>query len=93
MSPHAADPDLAGLVNLNRTLWFRYAATSAARLTVSTASSDLAYYTVVLAYTGPAGASLASLTPVGCNDDVDGGVQSRLALDIAAGSYYWIQVG
>ena len=89
--PTRCGPGLAGMIYLDRTLWFRYAATWAARLTVSTTGSD--YDTAILAYSGPPGASLASLTRVGCNDDVDGGVHSRLAFDVAAGGDYWIQVG
>ncbi|MFQ5516564.1 MAG: S8 family serine peptidase [Acidimicrobiia bacterium] len=71
------------------TVWYRVQPPSDASLVVDTRGS--AFDTVLGVYSGTVG----SLTQVGCNDDIDFGVDldSEVSFPATAGSSYWIQVG
>jgi hypothetical protein len=79
----ADDPDCVGRAH---TVWYRFTPTVGATIVAHTAGSD--YDTTLSAYTGTRG----SLTQVACNDDAIG-LQSRIQLDVAAGTTYHFMVG
>ena len=69
-------------------MWYRFTASSNGTLTANTLGSS--YDTILAAYTGSCGA----LIPVAgaCNDDTNGGVQSRVSLAATAGVTYYFLV-
>jgi len=69
-------------------MWYRFTASSTGTLTANTFGSR--YDTILAAYTGSCGA----LSPVAgaCNDDANGGVQSRVSLAATAGVTYYFLV-
>src|SRR5260370_32510970 len=69
-----ADPTPCFFVG--RTVWFRYVADFTGALRIDTAGSS--YDTVLEAYQG----TVNSSSFIGCNDDVDGTLQSRLILQV-----------
>ncbi len=77
------------------TVWFRFTASTSGSVTIDTYGSDVAYDTVLAAYTGTA---LNALTLVGCNDDSgndDNGTtfHSLITFAATAGTAYYIQAG
>jgi hypothetical protein len=77
------DPDCAGRAH---TVWYRFTPTADASIVAHTAGSD--YDTTLSAYTGTRG----SLDQIACNDDAIG-LQSRIQLDVTAGTTYHFMVG
>ena len=76
---------------LGKTVWFRYVPPTDATIQADTAGSD--FDTVLAVWRG---SSLAALTQVACNDDIDrgaGNLRSRAAFAVTAGQTYMIQVG
>jgi Putative Ig domain len=76
-------PDDPYCYGRNQTVWFAYTPQSNIRLEANTFGSN--YDTTVSAYTGTRGA----LTPVACNDDSAGTLQSRVRFDATAGTTYY----
>ena len=74
--------------SLDRTVWYRYPATSTGNVTVSTIGSN--FDTVLSVYTG---GSVSALTSILCNDQIDKTDQSRLTFQAVSGTTYYIQVG
>ncbi len=74
--------------SLDRTVWYRYPATSTGNITVSTIGSN--FDTVLSVYTG---SSVSALTSILCNDQIDKTDQSRLTFQAVSGTTYYIQVG
>lgn len=68
-------------------VWYRWTAPSAGDATVDTLGSG--FDTLLAVYTGGA---VNGLTPVASSDDVDGGLQSRVAFRAVAGTTYRIAV-
>jgi hypothetical protein len=79
----ADDPDCAGRAH---TAWYRF--TPAADATIVAHTADSNYDTTLSAYTGARG----SLTQLACNDDAIG-LQSRIQLDVTAGTTYHLMAG
>ena len=77
------DPDCVGRAH---TVWYRFTPTADATIVAHTAGSD--YDTTLSAYTGTRG----SLTQIACNDDAIG-LQSRIQLDVTAGTTYHFMAG
>ena len=73
---------------IGATVWYRFAPEGSTMLRVDTEGSD--FDTVLAVYTGGA---VDDLTVVGCNDDTDGTVQSRIVYEPTPGTTYWIQAG
>lgn len=73
---------------IGATVWYRLAPEASTMLRVDTEGSD--FDTVLAVYTGGA---IDDLTAVGCNDDTDGTVQSRIVFQPTPGTTYWIQAG
>jgi len=71
----------------NATLWYRFTPDVTQFVQAETLGSD--FDTVIGVYTG---ATLASLTPVACNDDADG-LQSKVVAQLEGGRTYYFQVG
>ncbi len=66
--------------------WFEFVAPEAGIVTISTLNSN--YDTVLSAHSGVCG----DLSPLTCNDDVDGTLQSRIQLSVLAGETYRVEV-
>jgi hypothetical protein len=79
----ADDPDCVGT---GPTVWFSYIAPASGWLDVDTFGSD--YDTTLSAYTGTAG----NLVQLECNDD-NMSAQSRVVVQVAAGTRYYFMVG
>jgi hypothetical protein len=79
-------PDDPFCVLSNQTVWFSFTPTQDLRLEANTFGSN--YDTTLAVYTGVRG----SLTSLGCNDDSNGTLQSRVRFDAKAGTTYYIQV-
>ena len=73
---------------MGRTVWYRFTAASALKVTVSTAGSTVD--TVVGAWRGTA---MNALTEVKCDDDGGANHTSLATFDAAAGQTYYVQVG
>lgn len=80
------DPLLCSGDQGGATVWYRLVAPADGRLTVDTSGSG--YDTVLAVLSGERG----SLTRLACNDDADGGLTSRLQLDVVAGATYYLEV-
>jgi hypothetical protein len=75
-----------------RTVWYTFAYPINSPITVTTVGST--FDTVVSVYSGPAsGATPASLSPVGCNDDANGTLLSSITFSAVAGQRYYVQIG
>jgi hypothetical protein len=91
-------PSGPGCAPLGNTVWYRYVAPRDRTLTAQTTGLDAStpdsdFDTVLAAYRGT---SLAGLTQVACNDDIDnagGNLRSRVEFDVEAGQTYYFQVG
>ena len=81
------EPPACGSLSIGSTVWFSYTPPINQTLTADTFGSG--FDTILAAYTG---SSLGSLTEVACNDD-DGGLQSRVSFEAAAGTTYYFQAG
>lgn len=81
-----AEPNPCG--PMGATVWHRWHAPGSGTAVVDTLNSD--FDTVLAVHTGT---GLASLAPVGCNDDVAGTSQSQVVFPAQAGVTYWIQAG
>lgn len=79
-------PDDPECVGQGPTVWYRFTPSADASIVAHTAGSD--YDTTLSAYTGTRG----SLTQIACNDDAIG-LQSRIQLDVTAGTTYHFMVG
>ncbi len=79
-------PDDPFCVVRNQTVWFAFTPTQNQRLEANTFGSD--YDTTLSVYTGTRGA----LTQIGCNDDSNGTLQSRVRFDAVAGTTYYFEV-
>lgn len=88
-SAAAAEPSVPGPACGNRStgksVWYRYTAPTTTTLVANTYGST--YDTILAAYSG----SCSALTPVVCNDDSVGS-QSRVSLQVTAGTTYYFQV-
>ncbi len=83
----ADDPNLECVSGQRyHSVWYRITPLVNSRLTIDTFGSQ--YDTVLAVWTGKRGA----LHSVGCNDDSDGQSQSRLAVDVRAGTVYYIEI-
>jgi uncharacterized delta-60 repeat protein len=80
----ADDPSCAG--DDGSTVWYSFTATEAVRIVADTFGSD--YDTTLSGFAGDRG----SLTQLACNDDAQG-LQSRIALDVAAGESVSVMAG
>lgn len=80
----AGDPNCAGA---GPTVWFSYLPSASGWLDCDTFGSS--YDTTLSVYTGTPG----SLTQLRCNDDSGSGVQSRVVLEVTAGTRYYFMVG
>ncbi|MGC1375721.1 MAG: hypothetical protein WA821_05850 [Anaerolineales bacterium] len=67
-------------------VWYTYTPASTGVLTLDTFGSN--YDTMLAVWTG----ARASLVNVGCNDDSDAVVQSKLAISVSVGQTYYIEV-
>ncbi len=84
------DPDLTscGLTGTGvATVWYQYTPTSDTAISIDTSGTD--YNTYIAVWTGPRG----DLTLVACNDDFDNTEQSSLAIQVSAGTTYYIEIG
>lgn len=79
-------PDDPFCVSRTQTVWFAFTPTQNQRLEANTFGSN--YDTTLSVYTGSRGA----LTSLGCNDDSNGTLQSRVRFDAVAGTTYFIEV-
>ncbi len=84
-TPQNGEPAHAG--TLGASLWFRWTAPASGQLTLTTSGSVLD--TVIAAYSG---AALTGLTSLAENDDVGGGIASRIEFPVTAGVTYRIAV-
>ena len=84
----AGEPLHAGELG-GRSVWYRWTAPASGPVTFRTAGST--FDTILATYTGNAVNGLAPV-PSGSNDDVDGGVQSRVTFSATAGTTYRIAV-
>jgi hypothetical protein len=73
---------------IGNTVWYTFTPAASASVGIDTFGSS--FDTVLAVYTGGA---LGGLTPVVCNDDRDGTLQSRVSFTAQAGTTYRIQVG
>ena len=76
---------------IGKTVWYRLVPGSSGTLTAATAGSG--FDTVLALYRG---SSLAALTSLACNDDVNydaGDLTSRVSASVTAGQTYYIQAG
>ena len=69
------------------TVWYRFTAEATEFVQADTFGSD--FDTAIAVHVG---GTLASLTPVACNDDTEG-LQSRVVAELEAGRTYYFQVG
>lgn len=79
-------PDDPFCVGRTQTVWFDFTPTQNLRIEANTFGSN--YDTTLSVYTGPRGA----LTQIGCSDDANGTVQSRVRFDAVAGTTYHFMV-
>lgn len=79
-------PDDPFCVSRSQTVWFAFTPTQNLRLEANTFGSN--YDTTLSVYTGPRGA----LTLLGCNDDSNGTLQSRVRFNAVAGTTYYFEV-
>ena len=79
-------PDDPFCVSRTQTVWFAFTPTQNVRLEANTFGSN--YDTTLSVYTGSRGA----LTQLGCNDDANLSVQSRVRFNAVAGTTYFIEV-
>jgi C1A family cysteine protease len=70
----------------NRSVWYKYTPSVSGTAVIDTFGSN--YDTVLSAYTGACG----SFTSVGCNDESSGGHQSKITLNVTAGTTYYLMV-
>jgi hypothetical protein len=70
----------------NQSLWFKFTPATNMRIEANTFGSN--YDTTLGVFTGTRG----SLTQIGCNDDSNGSVQSRIRFDATAGTTYYFMV-
>ena len=75
---------------LGSTVWYTITQPTTGRTVVTTISSETRYDTVLAIYSG---SSLAGLSTLDCNDDSDGGTQSRASANMLSNTAYRIQVG
>src|SRR5205823_8881895 len=76
-------PDDPFCVTRNQTVWFAFTPSQNMRIEANTFGSN--YDTTLSVYRGTRGA----LTPIGCNDDSNGTLQSRVRFDAVAGTTYF----
>lgn len=79
-------PDDPFCITRNQTVWFAFTPTVNARLEANTFGSN--YDSTLSVYTGTRGA----LRSLGCNDDSNGTLQSRVRFDAVAGTTYYFEV-
>jgi hypothetical protein len=79
-------PDDPFCVTRNQTVWFAFTPAQNMRIEANTFGSN--YDTTLSVYTGTRG----SLTQIGCNDDSNGTLQSRVRFDAVAGTTYFFMV-
>jgi hypothetical protein len=79
-------PDDPFCLTRNQTVWFSFTPTQNMRIEANTFGSN--YDSTLSVYTGTRGA----LTSLGCNDDSNGTLQSRVRFDAVAGATYHIMV-
>lgn len=79
-------PDDPFCVTRNQTVWFAFTPTQNMRLEANTFGSN--YDSTLSVYTGTRG----TLTSLGCNDDSNGTLQSRVRFDAVAGTTYYFEV-
>ena len=82
------DPSLCvyGQGQKYRTVWYRYTPSVNGKITIHTLGSN--YDTILSVWNGSRG----NLIELACNDDSDGTLQSRVELEISAGTTYYIEV-
>lgn len=73
---------------IGATVWYSFTVATDQALQIDTFGSG--YNTVLAVY---AGASLPSLTSIACNDGYEGGLHSRILVQVSAGRTYNVQVG
>jgi hypothetical protein len=85
-----ADPELTGLdcwPTPERTVWYAFTPADDVRIAADTFGSDIDTLLAVFQVTD------GDLIELDCNDDAAGTVQSRVHLDLPAGTTYLVQVG
>ncbi|MFN8564803.1 MAG: choice-of-anchor Q domain-containing protein [Anaerolineae bacterium] len=88
---NANEPNLSCAIdNVADTVWYHYTAANNAVLSLDTFGSS--YNTVLAIYSGAYAGSYAGFTELACSDDVAGGSQSAVELDVEAGTSYFIQI-
>ena len=86
----ADDDPIVANCNLGRgqaTVWYKYTPATDSAISLDTNGAD--YDTFIAVWTGSRG----NLTPVACNDDVNGTLQSAVAFQVIGGTTYYIEVG
>jgi subtilisin family serine protease len=82
------DPDAGFVSDITATVWYRLDPAYSTEITVDTGGSG--FDTTLGLYEGT---TVDQLTPVACNDDYGGTVQSQLIAGVDGGQTYWLQVG
>ena len=86
---NSADPAIPNC-NLNEgkaTVWYKYTPTSNSAISLDTKTSS--YDTFIAVWTG----TRTNLSPVVCNDDTNGTLQSQVAFRVQADVTYYIEIG
>jgi hypothetical protein len=81
------DPVPTCVAGMEAGVWYAFTPPTNGQLVVDTIGSD--YDTGLAVYTGTCG----TLTEVGCDDDSDGNLTSKVTLSVAAGTTYYILAG
>ena len=93
-TPNDDDPEITEC-NMNRglsTVWYSYTATSSSAISFDTKTTD--YDTFIAVWTGTEDDYLAgSLTPIACNNDTGGTLQSSVGFKAISGIKYYIEIG
>lgn len=85
---NAKDEPATSCVSSGHTVWYKFTASKNATLTIDTIGSG--YDTVLGVYTRAGG---NNFTEIGCNDDIDFTLASRVTLTVNRGKTYYLQIG
>ncbi len=80
--------DGAYVDGISATIWYRLIPDYDTTVTIDTSGSD--FDTTLGLYEGT---TVGQLTPVECNDDYEGTLQSEIVAEVDGGQTYWLQVG